>query len=131
MGSVHWTARRGFSMLEIMLVLAIIGLLIAATSAALIPRMMRAQKRATEIEMRTTADALKSYRLDTGAFPDRLAQLVPDYLEKVPKDGWKNPLYYSAPQPGSDDFVLISNGNDGIPATDDDIDWQTVEQDDT
>ncbi|MHC4328884.1 MAG: hypothetical protein ACYSWW_12290 [Planctomycetota bacterium] len=79
---------------------------------------MPALARVTTIEMRATAHlrtaqvalALRRYRLATDKLPDKLADLVPTYLESVPKDPFDgNDLRYKKLEPG---FVVYSVGED-------------------
>jgi len=116
-------SRGGFSMLEITLVLAIIGILIAVTSAALLPQMLGARKKTTKATMRNVADQLTAYNLNTGSYPNNLDVLVGQYLQKNPMDAWNRPLYYQPPVTAGGEFTLLSMGEDGQPLTDDDIEY--------
>lgn len=124
-------SRRGFSLLEITLVLAIIGVLMAVAAVNVIGGAERAKKRATEASMRTVVGQLKTYHLDHSNFPESLAILVtakPPYLEKMPLDGWGNNFYFKVPGKNNRAFDLISFGPDGQPTTEDDVDYWVIEQ---
>jgi len=63
------------------------------------------------LDLARTALAIERYRLATGAVPDRLEELVPQYLEQVPIDPFDGrPIRYRRTEPG---YVLYSIGEDG------------------
>ena len=124
---------RGFTLIELMVVIVILGIL----AGLIIPRIMgrpdeaRAAKARMQIESLETA--LKLYKLDNGSYPDTeqgLRALVEapvvggldkswrqgGYLEKgnVPKDPWDHDFVYVSPG-AHGDFDLSSLGADGEP----------------
>ncbi|HQA82930.1 MAG TPA: type II secretion system major pseudopilin GspG, partial [Syntrophales bacterium] len=132
----HLQAQHGFTLIELMVVIVILGIL----AGLIIPRIMgrpdeaRQAKARMEIESLTTA--LKLYKLDNGAYPTTeqgLNALVDPpatgnpakkwrqggYLErgKAPKDPWDNDYVYLCPGVHGD-FDLSSNGADGEPEGD-------------
>lgn len=122
---------RGFSLLEITLVLAIIGVLMAVAAVNVIDGAERAKKRATEATMRVVVGQLKTYHLDHSNYPASLALLVtakPAYLEKLPLDGWGNDIYYKVPGRNGRPYDLISFGPDGQGNTEDDIDVWAIDE---
>lgn len=119
-----------FTLLEMMLVVAIIGILGAVTVVSLIGQSTEARKKATAASMRTIATGIKSYKADKGVFPSTLNALVDTkFLDKVPKDAWKRDFIYSSPGAGGKEFSLISLGDDQQQGTEDDIDWWKIDAD--
>jgi general secretion pathway protein G len=132
---IRRTGSGGFTLVEIMLVVAIIGLL----ASLVFPRVNGSGERAREI--RTQADiyggiktALDHYEVDNGSFPKSLQGLLQQpseannwrgpYLDpaQFPLDAWKNPYYYQFPgkhNPSS--YDLWTAGPDGKSGTADDI----------
>jgi len=133
-------AQNGFTLIELMIVIVIIGIL----ATLLIPRIMERPEEARRIkakaDIKTIESALKLYKIDTGNYPTTeqgLEALIrkPDtspvpnkwreggYLEgdAVPKDPWGNPYYYTASSSSGTsgasgrDYEIVSYGNDGQP----------------
>ena len=124
---------RGFTLVEILLVVVIIGIL----AALVIPKIAGTSERA-----RTTAaqadinggikSALGQYEVDNGFFPRSLQDLLQQpsnvkswrgpYLDKLPLDPWQNPYIYAYPgKHNPNGFDLSSAGPDGKPGNEDDI----------
>jgi len=123
--------RRGFTLIEIMVVMVILGIL----AGLIIPRIMgrpeEARRTKARIQIESIETALKLYKLDNGSYPTTeqgLQALVEPpsvgklasawreggYLEKgrVPKDPWDNEYVYLCPGIHGD-FDLVSYGSDG------------------
>ncbi|MEO0482531.1 MAG: type II secretion system protein GspG [Planctomycetota bacterium] len=120
--------RSGFSLLELMLVLGILGVLMAVAAVNVLGGQDRANIRATEATMRTVQNGIIEYKTFANTFPVNIADLVPNYVSTV-KDAWGNDLYYATPGFAGKPFTLISNGPDGEPETDDDMDLWTIIED--
>jgi general secretion pathway protein G len=124
------TARRlarGFTLLELMVVLLIIGLLMSVAAFNFIGQGEEARKRTTVQSMKIIDGAIKQYQLSTGAYPPTIAALVPKYLEKEPLDAWKRPfVYFVSSDPSSNKpFTLMSTGKSGEQGGKDGIDFHT------
>lgn len=114
-------ARRAFSLLELTLVIAIIGVLMAVAAVNLFGSQDRANKDATVISMENVDNALTEYKLRKSVYPPSLQILVDEeYLQSMPQDAWGQAFYYSATDEGRG-YKLISLGKDGLSNTEDDI----------
>lgn len=127
-GSRNRSGRSGFSLLELTLVIAIMGVLMAVAAVAFGPKLLRAKKSATVATMKTVKQELTAYEGDNNAFPAALAMLAPNYLEKAPIDGWGREFYYKVPGTGGRPYDLISRGEDGQLDTPDDLNVWTIDE---
>ncbi len=129
---------RGFTLIEIMIVIVILGIL----AWQVVPRIMGKPEEARRLKARmdiaSLETALKMYKLDNGVYPSTeqgLQALIEapaigqlprkwrkgGYLEKgrVPLDPWENEFIYLSPGLHGD-FDLIAYGNDGEPGGEED-----------
>jgi len=121
---------KGFTLLEMMLVVAIIGILMSVAVWNIVGQSDKTRKRATEATMHTIQSAVKAYKADKGSFPPNLQVLVTEkYFDKVFKDAWKHDLIYASPGAGGKEYSLISVGADGQQGTEDDIDVWRIDED--
>lgn len=119
----------GFTLIEIMVVMVIIGLLMALVGPNLIGRSEKAKVQAAAMQIERLGTVLDTYRLDTGRYPssqEGLGALVQKpssaerwdgpYLTKgVPKDPWNRPYVYRSPGDQGRPYELYSLGADGAP----------------
>lgn len=120
----------GFSLIEIMVVMVIIGLLMALVGPNLIGRSEKAKVQAAAIQIERLGTVLDTYRLDVGRYPttqEGLQVLVVrpmgidrwdgPYLNKaeLPVDPWGRPYQYRSPGEGGRPYDLWSLGSDGSP----------------
>ena len=130
------TCRRtgGYTLLEIMVVVFILGLLATLVAPRIMGRTDEARRTKAIADMKGIEQALKLYRIDNAGYPTTeqgLAALVQKpvrppvpphwnpngYLDRVPKDPWDNPyLYLNAG--GGDRYTLRSLGADGVEGGD-------------
>lgn len=125
--------QRGFTLIEIMVVIIILGILAMYVAPKLMGRPEEAKQVRARMDIQALETALKLYKLDNGVYPSTeqgLAALVqkPEtgvipkkwrqggYLEKgkVPKDPWGNDYIYISPGLKGD-FDILSYGADGVP----------------
>ncbi len=106
----------GFSLIELLIVVAIIGIIAAIAVPQLMNAMDRGRQRRSMADMRNIATANGTLRVDTGSYGATLAALSPTYMQVAPAaDGWGNPWGYST---GADTYSITSLGSDGalLPA---------------
>lgn len=122
-------AARGFSLMELMLVVLILGILMTVVTYNLASSGEKAKTQATKTSLGTIKGALTSYHLEFSAYPPTLATLVQaKFVEDSGLvDGWKKPFIYD-PRGTSDDrpYILGSMGKDGVAGNEDDIDVWTM-----
>ncbi len=123
---------RGFSLLELSLVIVIMGLLMTVAAVSLLGAGTRAKIATTKQSMHQIKSALQQYQLNENVYPVDLDALVKGktpYLEdKKNADGWDQPLRYATPGRDGKPFSLISAGEDKQFGTEDDIDVWNIEK---
>lgn len=130
---------KGFTLIELMLVVIIIGALVAMVMPRLSGRGEQARVAASKADIQANiATALKLYELDNGNFPTTEEGLnalmnkpvsAPNwngpYLEKKPIDQWGREYKYKSPgEHRLGDYDLYSLGKDGIESADDIKNWE-------
>ena len=124
--------QRGFTLIELMVVVLILGILAAIITPRIIGRTDDARVTEAKVQIRNLETALKLYKLDTGTYPtteqgfDALIEkpatgVIPKkwreggYLEvkKIPSDPWGNPYIYISPGLHGD-YDIVSYGADGV-----------------
>jgi general secretion pathway protein G len=127
----------GFTLLELLVVILIIGLLTGIVGPRFLGQIGRSEVTAAKAQLDAFDKALQAYRIDTGRFPTTAqglqALLVAPgdeprwrgpYLKgQIPLDPWGRPFQYRSPGSPGKDFDLQSLGKDGAAGgTGDDID---------
>ncbi len=125
------SSARGMTLLEIMIVIAIIGMMSGVIVVSVMNQFTNAKINATRIKIQSTEQAVEQYYVQVGEYPSQsegLKALVnpPDgskgSLDAVPKDEFgKELIYYNPPRKGGGRFEIISAGEDGKEGTEDDI----------
>jgi general secretion pathway protein G len=128
--------RAGFSLLELMLVLAIIGVLTAVAAWSVFGQGERAKKKATRATMAMIKSALDQYHLEKSMYPTALEALQSGNTplldkDKPLEDGWKQRFLYQAPGSNGHPFDLFSKGGNGVfdNGGGDDLDYWRPDQD--
>src|SRR5262245_44681661 len=89
---------RGFTLIELMVVVTILGILASLTSVAVMKHLRTARIDTTKTNMRTIMDAIRLYQMRKSKLPERLEELVGDQgdleTDTVPKDAWGNEFQY-------------------------------------
>jgi len=124
----------GFTLIEMMVVMVIIGLLMALVGPRFIRQEEKAKVGAARAQIELLGTALDTFRLDVGRYPSTQEGLAAlrqrpfgtdrwdgPYLKKdLPKDPWEHPYYYRSPGEGGRPYDLYSYGADGAPGGDGD-----------
>ena len=129
----------GFTLVEMMVVIVILGLLATVVAINVLPSQDKAMKEKARADVSVLEQALESYRLDMFAFPPTEAGLQAlvappagvqvdryregGYIRRLPKDPWGNPYQYRAPgtRGAVDIFSFGADGREGGEGKDADI----------
>jgi len=120
---------KGFTLLELLVVIVIIGLLVSYVGPRYFSQLGKSERQTAKAQIEGFGKALDTYRLDTGRYPsteqglNALAVKPNDdakwngpYLQKeVPRDPWGSPYVYQVPGKNGADFDLFSLGKDRQP----------------
>jgi len=119
--------QRGFTLLELLVVMVIIGLLAGFVAPRYFAQVGKSEVKAARAQIDALDKALEQYRIDVGHLPTTAQglaalQVQPQgeanwagpYLKKaVPNDPWGNPYNYLQPGAHDNDYDLMSYGKDG------------------
>ena len=123
------TARAGFTLIEIMLVVVIIGLLAGIVAVSIPKNLEKARRNKAKADIASIGVAIQTYYMDKGHYPASLDVLTqgedPDLEKAIPLDPWGHPYQYNFP--GSHKpfkYDLKSLGFDGVDSEDDLANWK-------
>jgi general secretion pathway protein G len=134
----------GFTLIELMIVVVILGLLATVIMPKILDRPEQARRVKAKADIRSIQSMLALFKTDTGRFPttsEGLQALVTNpglknysregYLDRIPTDPWGRPYIYICPGLHSKDYDLESYGKDGEDGgTDDGADVESWNLDD-
>ena len=130
----HHLGSQGFTLIELMVVMVIIGLLAATVVPKFFGQVDKAMQQDAQAQIELLGQALDLYRLEKHKYPtsDEGLEALKSYLKKnVPKDPWGNDYIYESPGKDGRGYDLISLGADnaeGGEGTDIDIvSWKNFE----
>jgi len=129
--------RNGFTLVELMVVIFILGLLTTIVVINVLPSQDRAMVEKARADIATLGQALEMFRLDNLGYPsssDGLQALIAPpaslsttaryrqggYIKKLPDDPWGRPYQYDNPGRQGPGYDLYSLGADGAPGGEDD-----------
>lgn len=132
MTSFNLRSSRGFTLIEIMVVVVILGVLAALIVPRFLSRPDEAKVTKAKVDMKSIEEALGLFKLDNGFYPSteqglRALVVKPEtgriptkypadaYLRQMPQDPWGAPFVYLSPGVRNRDFDLISYGADNRP----------------
>ncbi len=129
--------RKGFTMVELMAVLIILGLLATVLVRNFMGQTDKARAVITKANLKILHSAISQFKMETGRFPtedEGLIALIEQpsdvetwdpggYLEstEIPKDGWGNEFIFELYPESGKQFVIRSSGPDGEEGTEDDL----------
>lgn len=120
------TGQAGFTLMEIIVVVVLIGAIAAFAASRIMGGSDRARVNLARAQVQTLAEKVQQFQMDTGRYPSALEELVtqpggggggwlgPYAKEADLKDPWGHPVQYAAPGSGGP-FDLTSLGADGQP----------------
>ena len=132
--TLHRQRRSGFTLLELLLVMAILVILASLSTVAVLNLQSSSQSRAAFAQIKILKNACTMYKLNGNPYPKTLDNLINiptgmnsatwggPYLEgnSIPLDPWQNPFKYSA-NDAAQQVSISSAGKDGQHGTSDDI----------
>jgi general secretion pathway protein G len=121
-------ARRGLTLIEILVVVTILGILSAIIGLNMLGAMNNAQIQTNEVQLGSLKDALLAYRMRMGRYPtnaEGLEALVKPargkaVMEELPLDPWGSAYLYRSPSNNGAEVEVRSKGPDLVAETEDD-----------
>ena len=122
--------KKGFTLLELLIVIVILGLLVSLVSINVLPALNQAYLEKAKADIARLEQALVMFKINEGAYPNQSqglkslktnpgdlknSLLYPSggYINQLPKDPWGNEYLYTFPsQNGS--YIIVSLGADGV-----------------
>ncbi len=127
--------RRGFTLVELLVVVTILGILVTVVGVRVMRHPDKARRVAAKAQIANFKHGLEEFYIDTGVYPSgeeglkALAQKPMDadigdawdgpYFDKIPKDPWGHEYIYRQPGADGSDFDIICYGKDGVQGGED------------
>jgi general secretion pathway protein G len=121
---IRRATQRGMTLIEIMVVVAIISMLMGTVAVGAFSQLEKAKVKNAKMIIKACEQALVAYQTDnTDSCPKQLADLYTQkYLTKEPKDPWGEPIVFKCPgEHNKDGADLVSKGKDKQEGTADDV----------
>ncbi|MEM8782382.1 MAG: type II secretion system protein GspG [Planctomycetota bacterium] len=109
---------RGFTFIEVMVVVVIIGLLAGAVALKVTSNVAQARQNRAKSDIATIVTAIETYRLNSARLPTNAQGLSVLAIEST-TDPWGRDYQYNVPGPSGKDFEVVSYGADGQPGGED------------
>ena len=126
---------RGFTLIELMVVIVILGMLVALVGPNVWHMLTSGTKGAANAQMSNIQSAIQQYVLENRSLPNTLDDLTQPskvsnqpFMEKIPLDPWDQPYQYKKIDAARKTFEIWSYGEDKNPDTDDDLRWPPRDQ---
>lgn len=112
---------KGFSLIELLIVITIMGLLVSIVAPQMFGKVEDSKIKTAQAQMKVLGTALDAYRLDMGFYPEKIEELVQGndpmwhgpYIKEIPQDPWR--VSYAYARQSLTQFELKSYGADGKP----------------
>lgn len=113
---------KGFTLIEMLIVIVIIGLLLSLVAPNLMGGADKAKRQVASAQLKNIETALETFYLDVGQYPESLSELMQStktgwsgpYMKKaVPNDPWGKPFVYRSPGDDGKPYYLASYAQDG------------------
>jgi prepilin-type N-terminal cleavage/methylation domain len=120
----------GFTLIEILIAVAIVGLFMAIAGPAAMQMLKKSRMNAMRTGLRGLRSTIEMYNADTGVYPDKLTDLLKcpseelkskwmggdlslHYVDKLEKDPWNHDFVYERKEYNGNPYTLYSHGPDG------------------
>ncbi|MHC4471253.1 MAG: type II secretion system major pseudopilin GspG [Planctomycetota bacterium] len=121
---------RGFTLVELMVVIVLIGLLAGVVGVSVIPALLKGKKATALNQIKELEKAMELFYVDYSRYPDSLDELTGDhseygypdgYISEVPLDPWGEEYIYEPEGGTGKAYLILSKGADRTEATEDDV----------